>query len=134
MTGLLLAVGLTYHSIAVKDFAKRRLTHVCTVGVVTYIKHEEDRDWHYRIEDGGAYIVAEVTEQTPLPEPFLPKKGDRVEICGTRRYDDAHAWWEIHPTETGHILTGPGGAGPRWAGPPKAGQGRHGTGRSLSVK
>jgi exonuclease VII large subunit len=105
---LAVAIGLQYHAIKVGEFAKRRLTHVCTTGVVTYIKHEDDNDWHYRVEDGPNFIVAEVTQETPLPSPFKPKKGDHVTVCGTRRYDDApgHAWWEVHPVEIGTIDNG----------------------------
>jgi hypothetical protein len=100
--------GVTYHRIAPADFAKRRLTHVCTEGVVTLKKREEDGDLHYRVADGNVYIVAEVSPRTPLPTAFSPKIGDRVEVCGTRRYDDApgHGWWEVHPVERGRVVGG----------------------------
>jgi hypothetical protein len=99
---------VSYYRIAPAEFAKRRLTHVCTQGVVTLKKHEGDKDWHYRVADGKDYIVAEVSPRTPLPTAFSPKIGDRVEVCGTRRYDDApgHGWWEVHPVESGRVVGG----------------------------
>jgi hypothetical protein len=116
MTALLLTLALatpapfTYHPIRVDEFATRKLTHVCTTGLVAMKKREDDRDWHYRIvSDAPAtagFIVAEVTEQTQLPAPFNPRVGDRVEVCGTRRYDDApgHGWFEVHPVERARVL------------------------------
>lgn len=103
-TGTPVAVGMTgdsedgYHAIAVADFARKRLTHVCTHGIVTLKKREADGDIHLRVSDGDAFIVAEIIPQLPLP---APKLHDTVEVCGTRRYDDApgHGWWEVHPVE-----------------------------------
>jgi hypothetical protein len=77
-------------------FAKVR-THAnsCVQGRVTYVRRQEDGDWHITLDDGaGRLLVAEVIPQLPIAPP---RKGQRVLACGISRHDDRHGWDELHP-------------------------------------
>jgi hypothetical protein len=107
LTLLLLAptAGDSYHTVPISEFPTRKWTHVCTVGYVGLRKKEADGDVHLRIDQTlpirGAvmprtgFIVAEVIPQLPLPTAF--PFAEKVKVCGIRRFDDTHGWWEIHP-------------------------------------
>jgi len=84
----------TYHSVSVKDLPTTRFTHVSVCGQVTLVKHEDDGDWHLRISNGRAFIVAEIIPEMPLA---VPKKGQKVKVSGISRQDKAHGWYEVHP-------------------------------------
>jgi hypothetical protein len=102
---LLAQAGDGYHSVPVSEFATKKWTHVCTVGYVGFRKHEGDGDVHLRIDQTKpipgtvmpktGFIVAEVIPQLPLPTAFT--LGTKVKVCGIRRFDDTHGWWELHP-------------------------------------
>jgi hypothetical protein len=70
---------------------------VQVTGKVTLVRHEADGDLHIRIEDGGAFIVAECIPKLPCA---APKVGDTVTVTGISRFDGEHKWQEIHPVET----------------------------------
>ena len=65
-------------------------------GTVTLVKSEEDGDIHFRVENGGEFIICEITPPLPLPRP---KVGQKVTVWGIVRYDGQHKWHEIHPVE-----------------------------------
>jgi hypothetical protein len=94
--------GRTYHHVAIADFPRTKHTHVCTEGVVTLKRREEDGDAHLRVSASrSVFIVAEAIPQIPVT---LPRVGDRVEVCGISRYDKAHLWFEVHPVERIRVL------------------------------
>lgn len=82
------------HRISVAQAATTTWTRVCAIGTVTRRRREPDGDWHLRVEDGGAFLVAEIMPEMPMAPPRV---GDRVDICGITRYDKRHHWPEIHP-------------------------------------
>lgn len=84
----------SFHRVAVAAIATTSHTHVCTVGRVAAVRRQADGDVHLRIEDGPAFVVAEVIPQIPIAPP---RTGTRVEVCGITRYDKAHRWYELHP-------------------------------------
>lgn len=92
-----------YHEVAIAEFATATHTHVRTTGVVAYVRREADGDVHLRIEDGGAFIVAEIIPELPMT---VPRRGEYVMVGGIRRYDDelGHGWYEIHPVEAIEIF------------------------------
>lgn len=95
----------SYHTVPISLFATAKHTHVCTFGYVGYRKKEADGDIHLRIDETlpikGAimprtgFIVAEVIPQLPIDTSL--KVGQKVKVCGIRRFDDTHGWYEIHP-------------------------------------
>jgi hypothetical protein len=85
---------IQFHLLRPSQFPTSKWTHVCTTGVVSLRRREEDGDWHLRISDAPSFIVAEIIPEIPFVAPL---KGQRVRICGIRRFDTAHGWWEIHP-------------------------------------
>jgi len=84
----------SYHRIPLSSVKSTHWTHACVVATVTYHKREADGDQHLRLEDGGAFIVAEIIPQIPLP---TPRTGTRVDVCGITRFDKHHGWAELHP-------------------------------------
>lgn len=94
MNALLLLLAITYHPVKVADLPTTQWTHVTVCGVVTLVKKEADGDVHFKVEDGGAFLVAEVIPELPVA---IPKKGDRVCVSGISRRDAEHKWWEVHP-------------------------------------
>lgn len=101
---LLLTLSINFHAVLIRDFSTKPHTHVCTTGTVTLVKQEADGDIHFRVDETkpilgsilpkSGFIVAEVIPQVPLAQPRV---GMTVKVCGIRRYDDLHKWWEIHP-------------------------------------
>ena len=85
-----------WHYLSLLQATKTQQTHICTVGPVVYVRKQQDGDWHITLDDGKAKLVVEIIPQLPLP---VPKKGDRIEVCGIHRYDEKHNWPEIHPAE-----------------------------------
>jgi hypothetical protein len=63
---------------------------------VTLVRNEADGDIHIRVEDGGEFVVCEITPQQPHPKP---KVGDVVSVWGVVREDGEHKWWELHPVD-----------------------------------
>lgn len=94
MITLLLLLAVNFHTLPVREFATKPHTHVCTTGKVTLVKGEADGDIHFKVTDKTAFIVAEIIPAVPLPKPVV---GTTVEVCGIRRYDDLHKWYEVHP-------------------------------------
>lgn len=97
--------GRPYHRVPLDQIHHVVHTHVCTTGVVTEVHKEADGDVHIRVEDPaspGAFIVAEIIP-TLRPKDStvirIPKKDNRIEVCGVTRYDKKHLWWELHPVE-----------------------------------
>lgn len=69
-------------------------THVCTRGILAQRVSEADGDIHLRLQDAGAFVIAEVIPEIPVA---LPPVGAWVEVCGIARYDRDHRWPELHP-------------------------------------
>lgn len=91
------AIERPYHDVAIVDFATKHWTHVCTTGTVATVSTQADGDVHIKVVDArGHFIVAEIIPLLTVPHP-VPKLS--VRICGIRRYDDKHGWWEIHSAE-----------------------------------
>jgi hypothetical protein len=65
-------------------------------GIVTYVRKEEDGDWHYRVSDGKNFVVCEEIPELRMPNGH-PRVGDTVVVRGVVRYDGDHKWWELHP-------------------------------------
>lgn len=94
---LLLLAQDAYHDVSIPNFSTKPHTHVCTTGDVTLVKKEADGDIHIRVNEtktSPAFIVAEIIPKLPVSKP---KVGDHVKVCGIRRFDDTHGWWELHP-------------------------------------
>lgn len=94
-------ISRIYHTVAPKDFATQHHTHVCTTGKIAKIKKEADGDIHIRINDSSkvGFIVAEIIPMLK-PQGALPtKEGQLITVCGIRRFDDKHKWYEVHPVE-----------------------------------
>ena len=85
-----------YHPVAVADMPTTLHTHVQVEGVVTYVAREADGDVHFRLEDGGAFIVCEVVPWHPMRRVRI---GQRVRVFGLTREDKKHHWFEVHPIE-----------------------------------
>ena len=66
----------------------------CIEGTVTYVKREDDGDWHCTLEDGGRKVVCEIIPELPMDPP---KVGQRIKVWGIPRWDGQHRWGEIHP-------------------------------------
>lgn len=94
LTLLLWIQGRTYHGVSVADLPTTVHTHVAVCGQVTLVKKEEDGDWHLRISNGDAFVVAEIIPEIPLA---VPKKFQYVRVAGISREDKAHKWFEVHP-------------------------------------
>jgi undecaprenyl-diphosphatase len=69
-------------------------THAAVVGDVTQVTRELDGDIHLRVEGSGAFIVAEIIPEFPLPAPHV---GQEITAWGIVRHDGIHNWWELHP-------------------------------------
>lgn len=95
------ASGRTYHRVPLDQVATTKATHVCTSGPVVYVRKQADNDWHITLDNGRAKVVVEIIPLIPLP---VPKKGQRIEVCGITRYDAHHAWGELHPAERIRVL------------------------------
>lgn len=102
---LLLVAGESriYHGVSVADLKTTKWTHVSVCGRVTLVKAEADGDTHIRIDDGPAFIVAEIMPYKPLP---APKVGQFVRVAGISREDKTHGWHEVHPVEAITIVGG----------------------------
>ena len=78
--------------IAVKDGWARPRARI--EGTVTYIKKEDDGDYHFVVTDGKVNVVCEIVPENPLEHP---KAGQQVIVWGIPRWDGEHRWGEIHP-------------------------------------
>jgi hypothetical protein len=103
MTALLLlllfaAAGETraFHPVPLAHLEITKWTHVHVCGTVALVKHEADGDIHIRLEDGKAFIVAEIVPYHRLPPPKLHT---RICVDGISRKDGDHGWSEVHPIE-----------------------------------
>jgi len=83
-----------YPVVPLAQVATTKRTHVCTSGLVTYVRRQMDGDRHITLDNGHVKVVAEIIPQIPLP---VPTKGDRIQVCGITRFDQWHRWPEIHP-------------------------------------
>lgn len=72
-------------------------TYVEACGLVAYVRHQEDGDWHITLTDGTAKLVVEIIPAIPLA---VPRKGQTIRVRGISRRDVHHNWLEIHPAET----------------------------------
>lgn len=86
----------TYHPVALAQLGQTKWTHVEVCGLVTLAKGEADGDQHIRLNDGRAFVVAEIVPYHPLPRPRV---GQRICVRGISRLDRTHAWSEVHPVE-----------------------------------
>lgn len=93
----------TYHTVPLEHVATTRQTHICTVGPVVYARRQRDGDWHVTLARGDTKVVVEIIPLIPVP---VPRKGQRVQVCGITRRDRHHGWAEIHPVERLTILGG----------------------------
>lgn len=118
MTGELKRV---FHVVNIPEFATCHETHVETIGLVAYVKHEADGDLHIKlvshasVTDGATdanpdepFVVCEIIPELPIPLPRKVKVGDTLKVRGIRRFDDetapGHQHWEIHPVTYAKIL------------------------------
>ncbi len=77
---------------------RRRPTHVCLVGLVAYVRHQNDGDIHVTlVNQRNQKVIAEIIPLIPL---VAPRKGQKIEVCGITRRDEIHGWPEIHPVES----------------------------------
>lgn len=83
-----------YHQVPLAQLASTRHTHACTVGRVVYVRRQKDGDLHVTLSDGAAKVVAEFM---PSWTGAIPRKGQRIRVCGVTRFDKHHGWPEIHP-------------------------------------
>lgn len=86
-----------YHRVTVAQMKSTKWTHVEVCGRVTLVKGEADGDLHVRLDDGGAFIVAETVPYHPLA---APRVGQRICVRGISRLDRTHGWYEVHPVES----------------------------------
>lgn len=96
---LLLATTRVYHVTPIAGLARSVHTHVEVSGRVTYVRHEADGDWHVRVSEGPASIIAEIIPAIPLP---VPRRGQCVQLRGIRRIDRERGHRqqaEVHPVE-----------------------------------
>ena len=63
-------------------------------GTVTYIKKEDDGDYHFVVTDGKANVVCEIVPELAVEHP---KAGQHVTVWGIPRWDGEHRWGEVHP-------------------------------------
>jgi hypothetical protein len=66
-------------------------------GKVSYVSHEADGDWHFRVEDpkdSKVFVVCEIIPELPMDHP---KVGQSVTVRGVVRWDGEHKWGELHP-------------------------------------
>ena len=87
---LALTLHRPYHNETVASLATSVHTHVTVSGIVTQVTHEADGDWHLRITDGPAFVIAEIIPAIPLK---VPPVGSCVTVRGIRRVDTAHGSW-----------------------------------------
>lgn len=92
-----------YWRLRIADLATNVHTHVCIVGRLALRVPEADGDIHLRLEDGRAFVIAEIIPELPVRTPAL---GSRIEACGIARYDRAHRWNELHPVLALRALRG----------------------------
>lgn len=92
--------GRTYHRVTVAQLSKTQWTHVEVCGLVTLVKKEADGDLHVRIDDSGAFAVAETVPYHPLSAPHVR---DRICVRGVSREDKTHHWFEVHPVESWRV-------------------------------
>lgn len=85
-----------YFPVPVAKMPANHHTHVQVTGKVTLVRKEGDGDTHIRLEDGGAFIVAECIPKLPCQ---VPKVGQTVTVKGISRFDGEHKWTECHPVE-----------------------------------
>lgn len=85
-----------YHVVPLTELATTTFTHVEVCGLVTFVKREGDGDVHVRMDDRGAFIVAEFVSYRPLK---VPKVKRSICVRGISRIDKAHGWPEVHPVE-----------------------------------
>lgn len=86
-----------YPEVAIADLAKWVRPRATIRGTVTYVKHENDGDWHWRVEDGrGGFAVVEMIPELPLGA-WMPEVGDKIFARGVVRWDGEHKWPELHP-------------------------------------
>ena len=103
LTALLFApIKRIYHPVPIAKLPQTRWTHVETRGLITYVRKQQDGDWHITLEDAGAICVCEIIPSLPLP---VPAKGIRIAAWGITRIDKVHGWAEIHPLEGYRELT-----------------------------
>lgn len=88
--------GRPYHRVPVAKMSTTSRTHVEVCGLVTLRRKQADGDWHIRLTDGKAFVIAEIIPAIPLTPP---KKGTRVCVRGISRFDKGHGWPEVHPVE-----------------------------------
>lgn len=89
-------ISRPYHKVAVADVGTTRWTHVEVCGLVTLRRKQADGDWHIRLTDGPAFVMAEFIPAIPLP---VPRMGVRVCVRGISRVDRGHGYNEVHPVE-----------------------------------
>lgn len=92
--------GRTFHKVALAQLSKTQWTHVEVCGLVTLVKMEADGDLHVRLDDGGAFIVAETVPYHRLASPRLAQ---RICVRGISREDKTHHWYEVHPVESWRV-------------------------------
>ena len=97
-----------YHLATLAELAAGRVrgSHAAVLGDVTQVTGELDGDIHLRIEADGAFVVAEITPELPIPPPHI---GEQITAWGIVRHDGLHNWWELHPLIGWHAgdVTGP---------------------------
>jgi len=103
-----------YRGVPISEVSGGRFdsAHAAVAGDVTQLHRAVDGDIHFRIESGGAFVVAEIIPELPLP---IPEQGQVITAWGIVRHDDDHNWWELHPLigwAPGNVLarSGPGPA------------------------
>lgn len=92
---LLLAQRI-YHKTTIETINTVTEGHAEVCGLVTYVKHQTDGDWHITLDNGKGKLVLEIIPKLPLS---VPKKNDKVRAQGIVRFDKHHKWYEIHPVE-----------------------------------
>lgn len=88
----------TYWPVSVDSLATGHVihTHVEVTGRVTLVRHEDDGDTHIKLIGQRGFVVLEIIPGLPLP---APRVGMHIRAFGITRYDQAHAWHELHPLE-----------------------------------
>jgi hypothetical protein len=100
--------GVEVAAIAAGSYTEAR---AAVVAEVTEITRQPDGDFHLRLEDEDAFLIAEVMPEFPMEPPAV---GEVVTAWGVVRYDGLHDWWELHPLIgwADGAVTQIGGAGP----------------------
>lgn len=88
---------LIFHLIKLEEFPTKKHTHVCAEAPIVYSRKMKDGDHHITLDNGKAKVVAEIVPEIPLKRVGKTKPDEIAKVCGIRRYDDKHKWWEIHP-------------------------------------